>query len=171
MNSSSIRKLATLFFILATSMSSYGGVSNVASANNNSDVEIGSVHTEDVDVSKATEEARKTVGELISVLNDRSQGGYSFGIKILLVDGDIKEHMWISHLKYDNGEFTGILGNTPLKVHNVKLGHIVVVKKNDIIDWAYMKDRKMMGNFTLKALFPHMNPIEVTRIKEQLGWL
>ena len=171
MNNSSIRKLATLFIILIASTSSYGDVNNAVSAKDNSDVEIGSVHTEDVDVSKGTEKARKTVDEFIAVLNDRSQGAYSLGVKIALIDGDIVEHMWLTNLKYDKGEFTGILGNQPKKVKNVKLGRMMVVKRDEIIDWAYMKDKKMMGNYTLITLFPHMNPIEVKRVKEQLGWL
>ena len=137
----------------------------------NSDIEIGSVHTEDVDISAATALARKTVDDAIAVLMSEKSSISSFGIKVPIADGDLVEHIWLTNIRFADGQFTGVIGNPPRLIRNVKIGRLYTVGKGEILDWTYIRDGKMVGNYTLKALFPHMNPVEVKMIKRQVGWL
>ncbi len=169
MNYNGMLKVFYLLAMIIVSTSSYG---EMTAKTDNSEVEFGSVQTEDVDISEATATALQSVDTFISLLNDpsRDRNLHTFGIKVSVEDGDIVEHIWLGHVKFANGQFTGVIGNPLRNVKNYKMGKLITLNKNDILDWAYFDNKKMIGNFTLKALFPHMNPVEVSRIKEQLGW-
>lgn len=161
-----------LLFLLVVSMGLKAEPELAAQPKDNSDVPIGSVHTEDVDVSEATNEARNTVGDFVAALTGQKKvkSANAFGVKVLIEEDGAIEHMWLTHLKYADDKFTGVIGNPPQRVKNVKIGQMMTVHKYAIIDWAYIDGGVMQGNFTVKALFPHMNPIEVKRVKDALGW-
>ncbi len=43
------------------------------------------------------------------------------------------------------------------------------IPEADISDWLYMRNGKMVGNYTLRALFKNMSPEEVREAKKRLG--
>jgi uncharacterized protein YegJ (DUF2314 family) len=51
----------------------------------------------------------------------------------------------------------------------VKIGQRIDIIQTNIADWLYMRDGKMMGNYTLRALFKEMPPDEVARYKKMLA--
>lgn len=163
-------KIFKLFYLCIMLMMCGTGFAEVGRGDN-SDVEIGSIHTEDVDISAATALARKTVDDAIAVLISEKSASRSFAVKVSIADGDLVEHIWLTNIRFSDGQFTGVIGNPPRLIRNVKIGRLYTVEKDEILDWMYIREGEMVGNYTLKALFPHMNPVEVKMIKQQVGWL
>ena len=129
-----------------------------------------SVSTDDKLMNEAIAEARQTVDEFILKMRNPAKDETDFSVKVPITDNNGTEHFWLTELSYGDGVFSGTIGNDPEIVRNVKSGQSYKARKEEISDWLYMKGDKMMGNRTLRALFPHMNPEEVQAIKAKLKW-
>ena len=126
-----------------------------------------SVTAEDAAMNRAIAEARASVGEFIRKFQNPSPDETDFAVKMPISDEKQTEHFWLGNLTYSNGVFFGTINNDAETVKTVTLGQKCSVKEGDISDWLYMKGRKMIGNRTLTALFPHMPPEDVAAIKKQ----
>lgn len=63
------------------------------------------------------------------------------------------EHMWSEVTGYKDGVFTGVLGNDPVYVTNVKQGDPVEIKQSEVEDWIIMDESgNMRGGYTAKLL-------------------
>lgn len=129
-----------------------------------------SVPADDELMDRAIAEARQTVDEFVRALQNPGDGEWGFAVKVPIEDRGQVEHFWLNDVSYAQGLFTGTINNDPQTVQNVRLGQRYSVKKTEISDWMYMKGKKMIGNRTLQALFPHMPPEEVKQLKRQFEW-
>jgi uncharacterized protein YegJ (DUF2314 family) len=86
-----------------------------------------------------------------------------FQVKAPIKDRDDVEHMWLDEVVFQDGKVTGNLTGTPKLVSNVKEGQKLTIAAEDITDWMYLKNKKMYGNYTMRALFPQMPPDEVAK--------
>jgi uncharacterized protein YegJ (DUF2314 family) len=75
-----------------------------------------------------------------------------YSVKVRIDDGAEVEHVWLDEVSFQDGVFTGRIGNTPEYVKNVKQGDTVSVSKGDITDWGFVADDMMWGNFTLRVV-------------------
>ena len=73
-------------------------------------------------------------------------------MKIPLRDGDTVEWFWIADFRNDGDVFSGRINNTPRLVTNFRNGETVRFARKDIVDWMYVVDGKMKGNFTACAI-------------------
>ncbi len=64
--------------------------------------------------------------------------------------------MWLTDVSYSHGKFTGIINEDPQSVRNVKFGQKVTVEETEILDWMYLDDGELVGNFTLRVLLKRM---------------
>lgn len=76
---------------------------------------------------------------------------------------------WLSDLIYKNGEFEGTINNDPGFVSNVEFGQKWTIKKAEISDWMYMRNKKMHGNYTLRPLLKTMPEDEAAKYREMLA--
>ena len=102
----------------------------------------------------AIENAKKHVDKFIEYLSDPNVDTIS--VKVPIEDRGEVEHFWLSDIQYKDGKFTGTINNYPVSVKKVKFGQNVTVKKEEISDWMYMKDNKIHGNYTLRAMLKSM---------------
>jgi len=110
------------------------------------------VEDDDPKMVAAIEKARSTVDQFITALNNPKQSQSAFSVKLLVKDGDHKEHMWILPVRYKDGKFHGTINNEPDKVTTVKIGDEVDVARDQISDWMYVENRKLKGGYTLRVL-------------------
>ncbi len=138
----------------------------------NEEVEMGSVQTEDIDITQATAKAQKTLDQFITIANQPTLGiqPKTIGIKVLITESNLIEHLWLTDIKYADNQFTGVVGNPPRTVRRLKHGKMLMIPREEVLDWAYIQNGVMQGNYTLRALLPHMNPKEAKHVKKQLGW-
>jgi uncharacterized protein YegJ (DUF2314 family) len=110
------------------------------------------VADDDPKMTAAMAEARRTVDRFILSLNNPKPSQSSFSVKLLIEDGDHGEHMWILPVRYEGGKFYGTINNEPDKVTTVKIGDEVSVAKDQVSDWMYIENRKLVGGYTLRVL-------------------
>lgn len=89
----------------------------------------------------AIAKAKSEVDSFIQELEE--QTGSNHSVKAPISDNGETEHFWLSDISYKNGVFYGKIGNDPGLVTNVIFGQPWEVKKEDITDWTYIKNKKM----------------------------
>lgn len=118
------------------------------------------VEDDDPEMEAAIAEARATVARFVSALNNPLPSQADFSVKMAVTDGETIEHMWLTPVRHQNGEFVGAIGNDPSQISTVAIGDEVRVTEDQISDWMYVENQKLVGGFTLRALRNSMTPAE-----------
>jgi uncharacterized protein YegJ (DUF2314 family) len=90
-------------------------------------------------------------------------------LKVLVTDKRGEEYFWATDLARRDGKILGTIDNDPKIVGSVKFGDRIEIAEDDISDWAYMRNGKMVGNRTVRPLFKRMPASEVERIRKMLA--
>ena len=128
-----------------------------------------SVDENDAEMNAAIAKARDTLPQFWEKFDHPGLGETNFCLKVKIQDGKAVEHFWVNNVEKKDGKISGEIGNDPEMVHNVKLGQRIDVPEPDISDWLYMRDGKMVGNYTVRVLFKQMSPDELAKIKAMLA--
>lgn len=83
-------------------------------------------------------------------------------------DGGL-EHIWMYDVSRDGGVYSGYLANVPQDIPGRKMDDKVTFKQDQISDWAYEKNGKLIGHYTTRALFPYMPKETVDIYKPMMG--
>lgn len=81
--------------------------------------------------------------------------------------GDGTEHMWLTDLHYKGDKLFGLLGNTPANVITYQEGDTIEVDKRIVSDWMYARDGKLVGGYTIRALYDKMTAAEKQEFKQE----
>ena len=103
-------------------------------------------------------EARKTVGEFITALKHPAPGQQDFEVKKPFIQGNEVEHIWLSDVRFVGNRFEGQVDNKPEKIRGLKLGQLVSVNPNEISDWLYVDNGKLVGGYTVRAHYNELSP-------------
>ena len=109
----------------------------------------------------AIAKARETLPLFWRAFEKQERGETEFALKVRITDKHGSEHFWATDLEHRDGKIKGIINNDPNIVAKVKIGDVIEIPEADITDWLYMREGKMVGNFTLKVLFKQMPKKEV----------
>jgi uncharacterized protein YegJ (DUF2314 family) len=115
----------------------------------------------------AVEKARESLGFFLAALNAKKPDSTDFEVKKCFIDGEKVEHIWIGNVTWDGKAFHGRVDNKPLDVASVRLGQRVTVAPEDVTDWMFVKDGKLMGGFTTRVLYSRLSPEEKTQFRQQ----
>ncbi len=116
------------------------------------------VADDDKQMDRAVENAQKSLGFFMAALRAKKGGDTVFEIKRAFVDGDKVEHLWIRGVSYDGKKFHGKIDNNPVDVKNVQLGQRVSVVPEEVTDWMFLKDGKLIGGYTTRVLYARLSP-------------
>ena len=116
---------------------------------------------------EATESARRTVRQFIRALKNPAAGQTDFEVKKPFVEGGEVEHIWLSDVKLVGNRLEGTVDNTPRKVTGIKLGQRCSVNPNEISDWAYLDNGKLVGGYTIRAHYNALTPAEQAEFKRR----
>lgn len=119
---------------------------------------------------KAIQTARSTVDQFAAAVSAPKAGQESFACKKPFTEGDTVEHMWITDVSFDGARFRGTVNNEPVEVKNVKLGQKTEVPRNEVSDWMYLENGKLVGGYTLRVLRSRMSPGERKDFDENCGF-
>ena len=154
--------IVALFFVLLlpllTSCSDYGSKDKVIS-----------VAEDDPDMMAAIAKARGLLPQFWQVFDNREHGETNFCLKVKITDKDKAEHFWAVNIERKDDKIFGTINNDPEIVHNIKIGDRIWIPEDDISDWLYTRDGKMVGNYTLRVLFKQMSASEVEKYKAMLA--
>lgn len=128
------------------------------------------VEPDDELVQAAAARARESLPNFLAAWRAGRPGDEDFCLKIRVRDGEVAELVWLGDLA-ENGEgvLSGLLDNPPVQVRNLRVGQRIGVDPSEILDWAYRRDGRMVGNFSLRALLPRMSASEARKARALLS--
>jgi uncharacterized protein YegJ (DUF2314 family) len=129
------------------------------------------ISDEDQEMNQAIATARAMLPHFWKIFADPKQGEEHFNLKVKITDGEQVEHFWCTDIINQNGVISAEIGNEPDSVKTVKLGQRITIKSDDISDWLYFRDGKMIGNYTLRPLMKMMSKEERRELERVLGEL
>ncbi len=115
---------------------------------------------------RAVETAQKTVKKFIAVLRSPKGNQSRFAVKKPFVEGDKVEHIWLTEVSFDGHLFHGKVDNEPVDIKGARLGQEVSVAANEISDWMYVQDGRLVGGYTITAMSEHMSPAEKQQLEK-----
>jgi len=127
------------------------------------------VKADDSEMTAAIARARETLPQFWGAFEKHERGESDFSLKVRITDKHGTEHFWATDIEHREGKIKGIINNDPNTITSVKLGDVVEIPEADITDWLYMREGKMVGNFTLKVLFKQMPAKEVEYYKKMMA--
>jgi uncharacterized protein YegJ (DUF2314 family) len=158
-----MRRLGWLSILLFVTL----GCGFLSGAGNDPIVEVAN---NDPEMIAAIEDARNTLYFFLENFQSPKPNQTYFSIKARFPYGaDSHEHMWIDDLIFSGQEFSGILGNDPRYVLDLKYGDKVTVKVSDVTDWMIVENGKLIGGYTLLVLRNRMSPTEREKFDAQIG--
>ncbi|MFN8443120.1 MAG: DUF2314 domain-containing protein [Caldilineaceae bacterium] len=79
--------------------------------------------------------------------------------------------MWLIDISYQDGKFTGKIGNEPVYRKDLKLGDEVTVPISSITDWMIIEDGKLIGGYTIRVLRNRMSETEREAFDKDLDFI
>jgi uncharacterized protein YegJ (DUF2314 family) len=117
----------------------------------------------------AIERARRELPGVLQRFVAGKLGGTAFTVKVAVRDGEHREFFWLSDMVYADGKFSGIIDAEPGMVSTIKRGDRWTAPTEEVVDWMFACDKKMHGNYTLRALLPQMPPAEAAKYRAVLA--
>ena len=127
------------------------------------------VEKDDPDMAAAFRKARETLPEFLALARAPQSTATKLAVKIAIPDGDGNEYFWLTQFAPRGDKYAGRINNTPRAAKQVKLGQVVEFSEAEIVDWLYMEDGKMRGNFTACAMLKREPPDQLEAMKKQYG--
>jgi uncharacterized protein YegJ (DUF2314 family) len=127
------------------------------------------VEKDDPDMAAAFRKARETLPEFLALARAPQSTASKLAIKIAIPDGDGNEYFWLTQFAPRGDKYTGRINNTPRAAKQVKLGQVVEFSEAEIVDWLYVEDGKMHGNFTACAMLKREPADQAEAMKKQYG--
>lgn len=110
--------------------------------------------------------ARRETDAFLKVLAARDAD--SFSVKAPITDKNGTEHFWITDVTFENGVFTGRVGNEPGIVRNVSMGQEWKIKKEEISDWMFMRGDRIHGGYTIDPLLGGLEKEKADAMRQHL---
>jgi uncharacterized protein YegJ (DUF2314 family) len=129
------------------------------------------VGEEDAAMNSAMEKARASVDTFIAALQSGKAVQSHFAIKKKFSDGKHTEHIWLLPVTFDGTRFEGVVNNVPADLTGVAIGQNVMVEPNQISDWMYLENGKLMGGYTIRVLRDRMSPAERKEFDRRGGFV
>lgn len=124
----------------------------------------------DAEMNEAIEAARSSLSRFEEAMLSNNPQYDLFALKVMFPDQvGGSEHIWITDLILEGGQYRGLVGNEPQYTIIVEAGQEVTVDPEKISDWMYVEDGKLRGGYTFRVLRNRMSPHERTEFDRSLG--
>lgn len=127
------------------------------------------VADDDPEMLAAIAKARETLPDFWQVFQKPEHGESDFSLKVPIKDKHGTEYFWLIQIERKDGKVSGTINNDSDTVKKVKYGDRISFEEKDIADWLYLRDGKMVGNYTVRPLFKKMTAKDVEKIKSMLA--
>ena len=123
----------------------------------------------DPDMAAAMRKARASFPEFLALSQSPRPSMRNFAVKVGVRAGDGHEFFWIRPFERKGQGFSRQLNNTPRSVKNLKLGDTITFAEKEIVDWTYIDDGKMKGNYTACVLLKQEPKEQAQAFMRQYG--
>jgi uncharacterized protein YegJ (DUF2314 family) len=121
---------------------------------------------DDPEMDAALRKGRDTLPEFVKALTERPFGSRDFAIKKGFAAGKRQEFIWLTDVALQKGGFHAHVGNEPVWTESVKLGDSLLVKKEEVVDWMYIRHGELVGGYTVRVLLKREPPEKQREIEE-----
>lgn len=131
-----------------------------------------SVDDKDAQMERATNHARRTVGQFITALQHPQPGQKDFQVKKLFVaqDGSRSEHIWLADIHFNGNRFHGVVDNKPDFIKGLKVGARASVNPDEISDWSYVENGHLVGGYTIRVIYGELSAQEKQDFEKAAGF-
>jgi uncharacterized protein YegJ (DUF2314 family) len=119
---------------------------------------------------RAVHEARRTVGVFIAALAKPAASQSDFEVKKPFMQNGAVEHLWLAGVTFEGNRFVGYVDNKPVKIKGLKMGARVSVDPNEISDWAYVDNGRLIGGYTIRVLYSELPPAGRAALQKEVGF-
>lgn len=140
-----------VFFLAINFTLSFCGMKESKPADNGTESALYSVSEDDAEMNKAIEIAKQTLPTFDSALKSKSPSYYYFALKAKFDVEEGTEHIWLSAINTEDGQYKGVIDNVPKSIRNLKSGDTVTVEQKRITDWMFLEDGKLRGGYTIRV--------------------
>ncbi len=100
----------------------------------------------------------------------RPEPGERFSVKLRYATrAGNDELIWANDPELNGDLVSAVIDNEPRDIEGLKIGDRVAVPVNRVVDWIIVRQGKMHGGFTIRALLPHMPPEEAAELRRMLA--
>jgi uncharacterized protein YegJ (DUF2314 family) len=131
--------------------------------------EVAAAPNTDPNMAAAMRKAQSTLADFLKIAAAPAPSTQGFSIKVAVREGERVEYFWITPFTNNGSQFSGEINNTPRVVHSVKMGQTITFAQSDIVDWMYIENNRMKGNFTACALLKSVPKNEAEDFRRQFG--
>ncbi len=105
----------------------------------------------DPEMTQAITKAQATLDRFIASLRSPKSWQQSFLVKGRFTTLGEVEHIWVADISFDGRLFHGVLANEP-RLPGLKFKQLVTVSREDVSDWMYIANNKLVGGYTIRVL-------------------
>jgi len=131
--------------------------------------EVHMFRTGDPEMAAAFEAARRSVPGLVERLPQLRAAGIYASVKVPVVEGGQVEHIWLSDIRFGEGQVHGALGNTPLNLPSWSLGDPISIPLDRISDWMVVYEDRLIGGYTLFVARNRLQGEDLASFDRQVG--
>jgi uncharacterized protein YegJ (DUF2314 family) len=118
-----------------------------------------SVRSGDLQVIAAIEKARSTLPQFLRTVEHPKLSQNSFLVRVAFLEGEKVEHIWIADLDLSGNTPQGVIAEKP-RIKRLRFMEWVSFDPDDITDWMYIEDGRLIGGYTTRLLQEHLSPEE-----------
>ena len=127
------------------------------------------IAADDPEMLSAFAKANATLPKFWESFENPKNGESDFSLKVKIEDQNGVEYFWVININKKSGKVVGEINNDPEIIKSIKIGEIVEVPLENIVDWQYIQKEKIVGNFTLRPLLKYMSESEAKEYKDMLA--
>ncbi len=113
--------------------------------------EIEPISSEDAEINAAMEQARDTFEEFVTLSHDPDTEGTAFLVKIRIPEGSKSEDLWVNGVQVEEKGYSGIINESPMDLTEVVALEEVHFSLNQVIDWQYFSEGKIVGAYVIRV--------------------
>ena len=127
------------------------------------------VGSADAEMNAAIAHARDTLATFWASCDAPKPTEVGHALKVRFEVGAVVEHIWVTDVKrLSDGNYSGLLANEPSDLPGKDIGDQVEFKQIDISDWMFMRNDKVVGGETIKAILKFMPEEEADAMRARM---
>ncbi|CAN7176277.1 DUF2314 domain-containing protein [Phenylobacterium sp. LjRoot225] len=128
------------------------------------------ISPDDQAVNAAKSEAIKALPVFWAKFDAKEPGASHYLVKVALhAKGGGDEVVWAEPLQHAQDDVVVRLANQPVYLAEPKLGDVIHVPPEDLVDWSYLKNGKLYGHFVTRSMMNRAKPEERALMEANLA--
>jgi uncharacterized protein YegJ (DUF2314 family) len=122
------------------------------------------IKSDDPEMMAAIQKAQDLFPHFDSAFASKKTNRQESTIRVKYRDEGKVEYMWVGDLFKVEGQYWGVLLDSPKVVKGLQKGDTVVIQPADIVDWIYVIDSTHYGGYTQRVILNRLTPAESARL-------